>query len=81
MITGRKYDIVGSDKLPDTNADARNRIFIKGDSIVKYVRGYKLSRLESYKVYVKSFFGWKDDVYEGLCKSNNERNALACHSP
>ena len=40
-------------KSPDTNTDVSNRIFIMGDSIVKHVRGYELSRkVENCKVYV-----------------------------
>ena len=42
-------------KSSDTHTDVSNRIFIMGDSIVKHVRGYELSRkLEHCKVYVKS---------------------------
>ena len=45
------------------------RIFIMGDSIVKHVRDYKLSRkVENCEVYVKSFSGAKVMCMEDYVK-------------
>ena len=57
-------------KSSDTHTDVSNRIFIMGDSIVKHVRGYELSRkVENCKVYVKSFSGAKVMCMEDYSKS------------
>ena len=59
----------GGVKSSDTNTYVRNRIFIVGDSIVKHVRGYELSRkVENGKVYVKSFSGAKVTFMEDYVK-------------
>ena len=61
-------------KSSDTNTDVSDRIFIMGDSIVKHVRGYELSRkVENCKVYVKSFSGAKAMCMEDcmcMCMDN-----------
>ena len=49
-----------STRPSDTNADVTNRVYIVGDSIVKHISGYGLSkRVENCKVFVKSFSGAK----------------------
>ena len=59
----------GGVKSSDTNTYVRNRIFIVGDSIVKHLRGYELSRkVENGKVYVKSFSGAKVTFMEDFVK-------------
>ena len=59
----------GGVKSSDTNTDVSNRIFIMGDSIVKHVRGYELSRkVENCKVYVKSFSAAKVMCMEDYVK-------------
>ena len=56
----------GSDKSSDTNTGVCNWIFIMCDNIVKYVRGYALSRkVENCKVFVKSFSGAKVSDVDG----------------
>ena len=59
----------GGVKSSDTNTDLSNQIFIMGDSIIKRVRGYELSRkMENCKVYVKSFSGANVMCMEDLLK-------------
>ena len=65
--TRRKYNIQktlsnnGSVKPSDINTDVvSNQIFLMGDSVVKQVRGYEISRkVKNCKVYLKSFLGAK----------------------
>ena len=80
-ISNNNNNINNNVKPSDTNTDVSNRIFIMGDSIVKHVRGYELSRkVENCKVCQELFKG-KDYVYGGLRKTNTERNAHSYHSP
>ena len=80
-ISNNNNNINNNIKSSDTNTDVSNRILIMGDSIVKHVRGYELSRkVENCKVCQELFKG-KDYVYGGLRKTNTERNAHSYHSP
>ena len=66
-------------KSPDTNTDVTNRTFTMGESIVKHVKAYEVSRkVQNCKVFVK---GFSVDVYRGLRTTITERKTHSFHFP
>ena len=69
-------------KLPVDNKKKNKKIYILGDSIVKHVEGWQLSKMTNQKVYVRSFSGAKVKCmkdYVKPCIRENDPDHVILH--